>query len=1083
MKCDAPLLAGSRYCAQCGTAVAEEPPTGGLSILRSPVPPHMAELIRRQGNRMIGDRRRVTVLFADIKGSTERISTLDPEEAMAAIAPVIKILMDAVHAHNGLVNRARGDGIMALFGVPLVNEGHALDACTAALAMRDAVAAAEGSPGTALRIGLNSGEVVIQSIGSDLTMNYDASGLTANIAARLEHVAEPGTILISETTRALVKGQMQTEAKGPLALRGVALPVPAYELVAAAPVSRWQARKSLGLSAFTGRSKHLATLDASLPAVERGIGRIVTVTALPGLGKSRLVHELLVGLPAGWLVMQAACSPHRTTSSYHPIAQLMRDLIGLAPGDGDETIETRARSYIRQHDAGLEPLIPAYLSLLDVRTADKAWARLDPVERRLKVMEAVLAALASHAVTRPLLLVIEDVHWCDPETRFIIEALAPRVAGMRMLLLVTQRPEAALRLAETPGTIHIGLEPLETEAAEALARSLLGDDISLVPLKQRILQLADGNPLFIEELVQDLKDRGHLAGSSGDYRLAGKVDTQRLPDSIQAVIAARIDQLDGLRKSVLLTAAVIGRDVPVPLLAHMLGKEAHGLAPTLAQLQAADLLRPEADGQSYVFKHELIREVAYRSLLVETRRVMHAKAVEFIETRYAERLEEHIDRLADHAFEAQLWAKAVPYQMRSARRALRRGANHEAIAICERAQAALERVPESADRTKAEIDFTLAGIIALEPVGRHQRIANLLTQARDKAKALGDPWRVAAVNCQLVVALWRVGQHKAAMAAAASAEEVARKLGDASLIFAARHNTGIVHHELGNFAAAIAAFRGCLALETPEIDAKRVGWAALPSVVLRTFLADSLFEAGELDDAARVGEEGIARAELAGHAYSRVQINQVRSRIMLAQGQTAEALEMLAADWRTSVELDMVQMHPIIATRLGEAHLAAGDVAAALEVLAQPERLDVPLTENAFGWRYLFLARGHAYLSGGRSEDALSCARRALALAMEREERPQAAYAHELLGRIARERDRNGRLARAHFREAARLAEACGMRLLASRCRTAAGGKAGLVQWQRNLLHQWAARAWLALPWANPGSDSARMALRPGRKK
>lgn len=1053
--CGAHLLPDSRFCSQCGGAVI-----GGsgasFAILRSSVPAYIAERILRQGVRMAGERRRVTVLFADIKGSTETTRDMDPEDAMAMIGTVMKILMDTVHAYNGFVNATRGDGIMALFGAPLTNEGHAIDACAAALAMRKEVAQRSGFPRAeaALRIGLNSGEVIIQSIGSDLSMNYDAVGPTVHLAARMETAARPGTILITESTRALAKGQMRTETRGPLEIRGLPDPIPAFELIEATPLTRWQARKSFGLSAFTGRARDLDILKNAVASVERGHGRIVSVIAPAGFGKSRLIHELVASLPARWDVLEAACSPHQTTSSYHPIAQVMRVQLGIAPTDKEDVIEARLRERMEFRDPALAVHVPAFLSLLDVRSGDKGWARLDPVERRIKVVEALRANLTARAATRFVLAIIEDAHWADPETNFILETIAGQIEGMRALILLTQRPEGGPRLPETTARLTLG--PLDDRESEDLAGALLGDDIGLVPLRQRILQLAQGNPLFIEELVQDLKERGHLVGVRGNYRLLGTLDALRLPDSIQSVIAARIDQLDGQRKSVLQTAAVAGRQVPVALLAHMLGRAPEDVAPILVRLEEGDFLHREHDDStdSYVFKHELTREVAYRTLLIGTRRVLHAKAVDYIEATFAERLEEHIDRLADHAFEAQLWAKALPYQMRSCRRALRRGANHEAIAICERAQAALKHVPESADRTKAEIDFALASIIALEPIGRHRQIASILRAAGKTAQALGDPWRLAAVNCQLVVALWRIGEHPAAMQAATSAELAAKGIGDTDLMFAARHILGIVHHETGNFAAAIQAFRACLAMETPDIDVKRVGWAALPSVVLRTFLADSLFEIGEFDEARRIADEGAARAERAGHAYSRVQVNQVRARVMVAQGQARDALAMLAADWQSSIELDMVQMHPIIAARLGEAHLAAGNIGAALDILAQPDRLDVPFTENAFGWRYLFVARGQAFLRSGRHEDALACAKRALALATERSERPQAAYAHALLGEIALTEPRGYRSAQKHLREAVKLAESCGMHPLATRCRGLTASEASLFE---------RLRAWLAL--------------------
>lgn len=1037
--CGADLPATARFCANCGRPALSAGVNGwtDLTFLRSRVPPLIAQRVLQQGSAMIGERKRVTVLFADIRGSTALIDALDPEEAMATIGPIMQILMDAVHAHNGFVNQTRGDGIMALFGAPIAGEEHAIDACAAALEMRatvDGWAQASGRE-TKLRIGLNSGEVIIQSIGSDLSMNYDAVGRTVHLAARMETEARPGAILMAQETAQRVMGFMQVTPAGILDLKGVASPVPVFELEATRAVTRWQVRKAQGLSAFLGRQRDLETLQGSLASVERGAGRLVSITAAPGLGKSRLVEEFLKSLPPTWSLLQCACAAQRTNASYHPIAELIRSLLGATVETPPEEVRTRLAERFAKRAPALHTYIPAYLSLLDLRAADAAWSKLEPGERRLKVMEAIHAGITVRSAERPLLIIIEDMHWCDPETRFIIEHIGDVIQSQRVLLLITQRPDNAVYIPAAVPHARLHLQPLDDAAARDLAQALLGSDISLAPVATRILDLAQGNPLFIEELVQDLKGSGKLGGTPGNYRLAASPGDLRLPDSIHSVIAARIDQLAPRPRAVLQTAAVIGREVPTPILAHMMDMPLQELADPLAELERTEFLYSDApNGSLSLFKHELIRDVAYRTLMLGTRRALHAKAVEFIETAYADRLDEHIDRLADHAFEAHLWAKALPYQMRSCRRALRKGASHEAIAICERAAEALEHVPESPDRTKAQIDFALAAIIALEPLGLHQRITTLLREASRRAAALADPWRIAAVNCQLVVALWRIGEHGQAMIAADEAEQAAASIGDTALMFAAKHNRGIVDHETGNFATAIAAFRDCLKMETAEIDAKRVGWAALPSVVLRTFLADSLLETGDLQEAFAVAEDGFARAEAAGHAYSRVQINQVRAHIRLAQGRAGDAIAILTRDWRTSVELDLVQMHPIIATRLGQAHLARDNVAAALDILSQPDRLDVPLTENAFGWRYLFLTRGLAYLRDARIEDAQSCAERALVMATERGERPQQAYAHALLAEIAAAQ-RLKRPSRRHAAEALRLAEACGMRPLAARSR------------------------------------------------
>jgi tetratricopeptide (TPR) repeat protein len=485
------------------------------------------------------------------------------------------------------------------------------------------------------------------------------------------------------------------------------------------------------------------------------------------------------------------------------------------------------------------------------------------------------------------------------------------------------------------------------------------------------------------------------------------------------------------------TSAVIGADISVALLAGMLNVSPGEIAADLETLEKADFLRKVTRvGSEYSFKHELTREVSYGTMLLGSRRSLHAKAVEIIESRFTDRLDEHIDRLADHAFMAELWEKAVPYLLRSCRRAVRRGANQDAIGIYQRGLETLSHWPPSVAKTKAEIDFRLAVVIALEPLGKHHQIANVLRELPNLADASGDPWRSAAVNCQLALALWRIGEHGSAMEAAQAAYQVAQRLADPALIFASLHQIGIVLHETGAFKESVEIHEKCFAFESPELDAKRAGWAAYPSVVLRTFLADSLVEVGELDRAEFMAVEAMERAQSAGHFYSRANIAHVLARLRTAQGRHAEALSLLWECWQTCLDLEIVQMYPIFAARMGEAYLAAGDIGAAMDILSEPERLDVPFVQNVYGWGCLFVVQGRAFLAAGDHVQARATGTRALALADERGEPPQQAYALKLLGDVSLS---EGGLpeARAYFERALELATQCGMRPLIGQCSAA----------------------------------------------
>jgi class 3 adenylate cyclase/tetratricopeptide (TPR) repeat protein len=1031
--CGLEMQEGARFCAGCGRPLA----IGGSdyvddpAFLQSRVPPQLASRLLQRGNAMLGERKHVTVLFADIRGSTSLIDGLDPEEALGIIAPTMRIMMDAVHQNDGFVCQTRGDGIKALFGAPVAIEDHALRACYAALAMRNRAQALGRANATniAIRIGLNSGEVVLHSIGSDLAMYYDAAGQTTHVAARLEQIATPGSVLLTETTYQLAKDFIEVRSGGTATIRGVSRAINSFELIGIPIRTQWQARSARGLSALVGRETEMQALKSALARAAASRGSAVLIVGPPGIGKSRLAHELVRAATPEWAVLETECAMQLMNSSYYPLKALLRAHFHIQAGDDSHVIADR----VRRSMAKLSAHVQAILSVLDIDDNDQGLKKLDPLEQRRHITEAFNAIFRDWQQSGPHIILVEDLQWADAETKLILAGMLATLKDNRVLLITTQR-SGEDAWTSSPSCMRVDLSPLSSEQAGRLLDDLIGDGIGLNPVKRRIQEHAQGNPLFLEELVQTLKDTRVLEGSSGGYRIGITPDRIALPETIHSVLAARIDLLDGARKALLQTAALIGREVHVALLSAVAQMSPDDVGRELQLLESSDFLYKNSPDHSpeYSFKHEITRDVAYHTLLLSRRRTLHAKVVQVLEEGSTSGVREHVDLLADHAYHAELWEKAVPYLLRSGRRAVKRGANRDAVKILERGIEALSRVPFSNVTRTAEIDFRLALIVALEPLGLHRRIADVLGDAARLAESLDDPRRLAAVNCQRAVALWRLGRHDEALAAAETANEIATRIGDQQLMFAALHNIGITHHETGDFAKAVELHRKCIELESPELQAKPVGWAALPSVVLRTFLADSLIELGNIDEAELIAEDGGTRADAADHAYSRAMINHVRGRIRVLQGRPAEAVSLLREAWKTCIDLEMIQQLPIIAARLGEAYLALGDIQASHIIVESPEKLDVPLAENTFGWGYLFLSQSRTLLRMGEHTAALRAAERALGLAEERREPPQRAYAAKLLADIMKPSDHVG--AARYLQQAIGLARACGMVALVHKC-------------------------------------------------
>ncbi len=419
-------------------------------------------------------------------------------------------------------------------------------------------------------------------------------------------------------------------------------------------------------------------MRSAFESAAAGQGRLVGIVGPPGIGKSRLVHEFVNKVTAGWTVLETACASQHMNSSYYPISRLIRTLFNIGIDDSPETVARRIKEGAGRFHPAPASFAPAIFSMLDLPINDADWDNLSPPARRYQVIETI-KALFNEQRASPLLILIEDLHWADAETKLILENLAGLLGNARILLMATHRPESTW--SADRAHLRVDLFPLKEQDSHAMVDWLMGDDIGLIPVKRRILAQAQGNPLFIEELVQALKDSGAIEGKPRHYRLTQSTQQIDMPETIHSVLATRVDLLDARSKSLLQTCAVIGKDAPAALLSSMTETQPEELALQLQTLEAADLLYKVGDtaAPEYSFKHDLTREVAYGTLLLGMRRILHAKAVEIIEANFSDRLEAHIDRLADHAFYAELWEKAVPYQLRSCRRAVRRGANQDAV--------------------------------------------------------------------------------------------------------------------------------------------------------------------------------------------------------------------------------------------------------------------------------------------------------------------------------------------------------------------------------------------------------------------
>jgi class 3 adenylate cyclase len=626
-----------------------------MSDPRAYTPKHLADKILRQKSALEGERKQVTVLFVDVKDSTRLAARVDPETWHKILDRFFALLADAIHRFEGTVNQYTGDGVMALFGAPIAHEDHAQRACHAALAICEAIREFASELRRALglrfnvRVGLNSGEVVVGAIGDDLRMDYTAQGHTVNLAARMQQHAAAGRAYLTAHTAALVRTYFELEPVGKVKLKGVRESVGTYALAGAgAAKARIEASRARGFSRFIGREAEVDALDRALHRAIDGDGRALCVTGEPGVGKSRLCHDALERWRGQKVaIAQAHCPAHGRTLALAVLRELLRSFFGLTPGEkpgvSRKLVKAELR-FVRSADDGDHALVMNFLGL--AQPSDPLPA-LPASARRDRLFALVCGLVQTRSAREPIVLLVDDVQWIDGESEVFLARLVDAVGFTRTLLLLNARPEYDPPWLSASHVDRLPLEPLSARACESLLRELVGPDPALDSLCTLVSARAAGNPLFAEEIVQSLLEQGALARERGGMRLVREVDEIKIPATVQALLTARVDALPAAAKRALQIAAVVGKRFAESVVADVLGDDATELGDALSNLQRADLVRVDGAKQ-WAFKHPLTQEVAYGSQLLEARQSRHDLVARSLQKLHETHLGEHADLIAHH---------------------------------------------------------------------------------------------------------------------------------------------------------------------------------------------------------------------------------------------------------------------------------------------------------------------------------------------------------------------------------------------------------------------------------------------------
>ena len=1002
--------------------VSSQPPV-------SYTPPHLAERIRAEQAAMEargatdGERKTITALFADLKGSTALIEGLDPEDARAIIDPALQLMMDAVHRYEGYVAQALGDGIFALFGAPLAHEDHPQRALYAALLMQDTMRRysdtlrTQGYPPLLMRVGVNTGEVVLRSIRKDdLHADYVPVGHSTNLAARMEQLAAPGSILVTAYTHKLTDGYFAFKELGQTQIKGVEAPLNIYEVAGVGPLrTKLQLSVRRGLARFIGRQSELDQLHRAWEQAKAGHGQISAVMGEPGVGKSRLFYEFKLLAQRGCLLLETFSVSHGKAYPYLPLIDLLKNYFQLTNQDDERQRREKITGKVLTLDRGLEDTLPYLFFLLGLAEPTSSLQQMDGQIRRQRILEAIKRLLLRESLNQPLLIIFEDLHWLDNETQAFLQLLSENVATARILLLVNYRPEYHHSWSGKTYFSQLRLDPLGNEQAEEMLAALLNEasesplprgerarervsDADLQPLKRFILAKTEGNPFFMEELVQTLREQGLF--TAGIARLTDL----RLPTTVQGILAARMDRLPAEEKSLLQTLAVIGREFSSSLLRKVVTQPEADLHRLLAHLQAAEFVyeQPAFPEVEYIFKHALTQEVAYNSLLIERRKVLHERTAQAMEEVYSSRLEDHYSELAYHYSRSGNMQKAVDYLHLAGQQAVQRSANVEAITHLTTALELLKTRPDTPERSQQELTLQIAlGVPLVITKGYSaSEVGAVYSRARELCQQMGE-------TPQLFSVLWGLWAFYNARAEFQTSHELGEQLlrlaenaQDLALFVEAHFALGATLLCLGEFVPArVHLEKGIVLYNPPKHGSHAFLYGQDPGVGSLSWVVWDLWFLGYPDYALKRTHEALTLAQGLFHPYSLVYalifaalLHRDRREVPLVR-ERAEAVIALCTEQRSSFFLAMgTMLHGWGLVQQGQGETGIGQIHKGLAAYR---------TTGAELWRPYFLCLlAEAYGNVGQTEEGLTVLAEALEAVHKTGERYYEAELYRLKGEL-----------------------------------------------------------------------------------
>jgi len=851
-----------------------------------------------------GERKTVTALFADIKGSMDLMEDLDPEAARAVVDPALKLMIDAVHRYDGYIVQSTGDGIFALFGAPIAHEDHPQRALHAALRLQEemrryaAGLREAGNLPIEARVGVNTGEVVVRSIRTaDSHTEYTPIGHSTSLAARMQALAPTGSIATTDHTRKLCEGYFAFKPLGPTRIKGVSGPVKVFEVIGPGALrTRLQLSIQRGLSRFVGRQAEMEVIKRALEQTIAGRGQIVAAFGEAGVGKSRLLHEFKAIARSGCLILETFSVSHGKASAYLPLIDLLKNYFQFSPNDDLRRRREKIAGKVLVLDRGLEDTLPYLYGLMGVVEGDDPLARMDPRIRQQRTLAGIKRILLRESLNQPLIAVFEDLHWIDAETQAFLNVLADSIGSARVLLLVNYRPEYRHEWGSKACYTQLRLDPLGAESAAQMLAALLGDSQELAALKQFIIEKTEGNPFFMEEMVQALFEEGVLA-RNGAVRLTKPAATVRVPPTVQGILTARIDRLPPREKELLQTLAVIGREFPLGLIEKIAATPPDELQAMLSNLQLAEFIyeQPAAPEVEYIFKHALTQEVAYNSVLIERRKSLHERIAMALETLFADRLEDHLADLAHHYGRSGNLRKAIEYKRLAASQATQRSSYGEAVELVNGALEMLAGLPESGERDYAELllQVNLGASLMASKGFSSGELERACVRAGELARRLNNPIMLVAVLNGLWAFNFTRGNIKSALEIASELMTLATQLNDPGIAKDAHRAIGSALEFAGELIKAREHLQCAIAIgNVPRARGMSDRFGPDPDVLCLTALASVLYSLGYPDQALKRAYEAMGAVDLNSDPFSVAMAMVFAAQAHCLRGETAKGVEL-----------------------------------------------------------------------------------------------------------------------------------------------------------------------------------------------